>query len=154
YFKAMTIPIVEGRVFGASDRHDSPRVVVIDRTFARRYFPGINPVGRHVTVAWSDTAPAEVIGVVGEVRHEGLTVDPAPTVYLLHRQTPGYITSLVIRADGDASAEIPAIRQAIRDVDRSQAISSVKTMDQYLEAALARPRLYAALITGFAVLAL
>jgi putative ABC transport system permease protein len=88
------------------------------------------------------------------VRHEGLTANPVPTVYLLHRQTPGYITSLVVRTSGDAASEIGVIRQAIRDVDRSQAVSAVKTMDQYLDAALARPRLYAALVTGFAALAL
>ena len=154
YFKAMAIPVLEGRVFGTADRQGTRRVVVIDGSFVRRYFPGVDPVGRHVTVAWTDTAPAEVVGVVGDVRHDGLTADPEPTVYLLHRQTPGYITSLVIRADGDAAAQIPAIRQAIRDVDRSQAVSSVKTMDQYLDAALARPRLYAALVAGFAALAL
>ena len=77
-----------------------------------------------------------------------------PTVFLLHAQTPGYITSLVVRTDGDPGSQVTAIRRAIQEVDRTQAVSSIKTMDQYLGESLTRPRLYAVLVGGFALLAL
>jgi putative ABC transport system permease protein len=91
--------------------------------------------------------------VVGDVRHNGLTSEPEPTVFLLHAQTPGYITNLVVRTAGDASAQAAAVRRAIQTVDPTQAVSAVKTMDQYVGDALARPRMYAALVACFAVIA-
>ncbi len=80
-------------------------------------------------------------------------MEPAPTVYLLHAQTPGYITSLVVRTTGDASAQVGAIRRAIQEVDPTQAVSAARTMDQYVGDALARPRMYAALVGSFAAIA-
>jgi predicted permease len=154
YFAAIGIPLVRGRLFAAADRAKSQRVVIVNRAFARRYFPSADAVGHRVTVAWSDTEQAEIVGIVGDIRHDGLSSEPAPTVYMLHAQTPGYVTNLVVRTNGDAAAGAGAIRKAIQDVDPTQAISSVKTMEQYVEESLARPRLYAALVTGFAVLAL
>jgi predicted permease len=153
YFAAMGIPILEGRPFEPRDRMGGPRVVIVNQSFARRYFPGSRARGRRIIVAWSDEALAEIVGVAGDVRHNGLTSEPAPTVFLLHAQTPGYITSLVVRTTGDANAQAAAIRHAIRDVDPSQAVSAAKTMEQYLGDLLARPRMYAALVAFFAVIA-
>jgi ABC-type lipoprotein release transport system permease subunit len=130
-----------------------PRVVIVNQSFARRYFPGGRVRGRRILVAWSDEVLAEIVGVAGDVRHNGLTSEPAPTVYLLHAQTPGYITSLVVRTAGDPNAQAAAIRRAIRDVDPSQAVSAARTMEQYLGDLLARPRMYAALVAFFAVIA-
>jgi ABC-type antimicrobial peptide transport system permease subunit len=105
-------------------------------------------------VAGPGQQAAEIIGIAGDVRHNGLAVDPVPTVFLLHAQAPGYITSLVVRATGDPSALAPSIRRAIQEVDRTQAVAGIRTMEEYLGESLARPRLYAALVAGFAVLAL
>jgi predicted permease len=153
YFAAMGIPILEGRPFDRRDRIGGPRVLIVNQSFARRYLPGGRALGRRILVAWSDEVLAEIVGVVGDVRHNGLTSEPAPTVFLLHAQTPGYITNLVVRATGDANAQAAAIRHAIRDVDPSQAVSPAKTMEQYLGDLLARPRMYAALVAFFAVIA-
>jgi putative ABC transport system permease protein len=153
YFAAMGIPLLEGRAFDRRDRIESPRVLVINQSFSRRYFPDGRVLGRRILVASSNQELAEIIGVVGDARHNGLTTEPAPTVFLLHAQTPGYITNLVVRTTGEPSAQAMAIRRAIHEVDPTQAVSSVKTMDQYLADALARPRLYAAMVASFAVLA-
>jgi predicted permease len=153
YFAAMGIPIREGRSFDRSDRVDSPRVLIVNQSFARRYFPDGRALGRRIFVHSSNQAWAEIVGVVGDIRHNGLTSEPAPTVFLLHAQTPGYILNLVVRATGDANAQAAAVRSAIRDVDPTQAVSSVKTMEQYLGDSLARPRMYAALVAAFAVIA-
>jgi predicted permease len=152
YFAAMGIPILEGRPFDRRDRMGGPRVVIVNHAFARRYLPE-GARGRRILVAWSDEALAEIVGVVGDVRHNGLTSEPAPTVFLLHAQTPGYITNLVVRTTGDASAQAAAVRQAIHEVDPTQAVSAAKTMEQYVGDLLTRPRMYAALVASFAVIA-
>ncbi len=154
YFAAMGIPVLEGRSFDRRDTSASSRVVAVNQSFARRYFPDGRVIGRRILVQGSNQAPAAIVGVVGDIRHNGLTSEPAPTAFLLHAQTPGYITNLVVRAEGDATAQAAAIRRAIQEVDRTQAVSRVKTMDDYVGDALARPRLYAILVTCFAVIAM
>jgi putative ABC transport system permease protein len=154
YFKAMGVPVLEGRGFDRRDRLDSPRVVVVNRSFAREYFKDGHALGQRVTVAGPGQQKAEIVGITGDVRHNGLAAETVPTVFLLHAQTPGYITSLVVRTTGEPASMAQAIRRAIQDVDRTQGVSGVRTMEEYLGASLARPRLYAALVAGFAILAL
>jgi predicted permease len=153
YFVAMAIPILAGRPFDGRDRMGSPRVLLVNESFAKRYFRDGQAIGRHILVQASNQATAEIVGVAGDIRHNGLTSEPAPTVFLLHAQTPGYITTLVVRAAGDASTHAAAVRRAIHDADPMQAVSGVRTLEQYVDDALARPRLYAALVACFAVIA-
>jgi putative ABC transport system permease protein len=154
YFEAIGMPVLQGRAFDRRDTAGAPRVAVVNRAFARRYFASVSPVGRRVRVHGSSEPSSEIVGVVGDIRHAGLTTDPAPTVFLLHAQNPGYITSLVVRTAGEPTALAGSIKAAIQSADRTQAVSDVKTMDQYLSGLLARPRLYAAVVGGFAALAL
>ena len=153
YFAAMGIPVLEGRAFDRRDRAGTPRVVIVNRAFARRYFQSGGAIGRRVLVQGSGQALAEIVGVVGDVRHNGLTSDPAPAVFRLHAQAPGYITTLVVRSSGDAVSQVAAIRRAIHDVDPAQAVSSAKSLEQDPGDALARPRMYAGLVTAFALIA-
>jgi putative ABC transport system permease protein len=153
YFAAMGIPVLAGRPFDRRDRIASPRVLVVNQSFAKRYFADGRVLGRRILVQSSNQALAEIIGVVGDVRHDGLTSDPAPMVFLLHSQTPGYITNLVVRTGGDPIAHAPAIRRAIHEVDPTQAVSGIGTLEQDVAKVLARPRLQAALLTCFAVIA-
>jgi putative ABC transport system permease protein len=125
----------------------------VNQSFAKRYFRDGRALGRRILVQATNQAVAEIIGVVGDVRHTGLTSDPAPTVFLLHAQTPGYITNLVVRTSGDPVAHATALRRAIHEVDPTQAVSGVGTLEQDVAKALARPRLQAALVTCFAVIA-
>ena len=153
YFAAMGIPVLSGRPFDRRDRMPGPRVVVVSQSFANRYFPDGRVLGRRILVQSSNQALAEIIGVVGDVRHDGLTSEPAPTVFLLHAQTPGYITNLVVRTYGDPLTHTTAIRRAIHEVDPTQAVSGIGTIEQDVEKVLARPRLQAGLVTCFAAIA-
>lgn len=153
YFAAMGIPVLEGRVFDRRDRIATPRVVVVSQSFARRYFQSGRAIGQRVLVQSSNQALADIVGIVGDVHHNGLTSDPAPTVYLLHAQTPGYITNLVVRTAGEPLTYAPAIRRAVYEADPTQAVSAARTIDQDVAAVLARPRLYALLVTCFAGIA-
>lgn len=96
---------------------------------------------------------AEVIGVVGDVRHKGPTVDPAPAVFLLHAQTPGYITNLVVRTSGQPLALAAGIRRAVHDADPTQAVSGVRTLEEDVSKVLAPSRLRAVLVTTVAAIA-
>jgi putative ABC transport system permease protein len=153
YFAAMQIPVVDGRAFDRRDRAASPRVVVVNQTFAKRYYPEGRALGRKVFVQGSNQALAEIVGIVGDVRHNGLTSLPAPTVFLLHAQTPGYITNLVVRTAGNPLPYVSAIRRAVYEADPAQALSPARTLEQDVAAVLARPRLYALLVTCFAIVA-
>jgi predicted permease len=154
YFAAIGIPVIQGRAFDGRDTAAAARVAVVNRAFARRYFPNGGALGRRIRVHAADRPPSEIIGVVGDIRHSGLTTEPAPTVYLLHAQNPGYITSLVVRTAGDPASLVGPIKTAVQSVDPTQAVSDVKTMDQYVDDLLARPRLYAAMVAAFALVAL
>ena len=153
YFAAMDIPVVGGRVFDRQDRMGSARVVVVNQSFAKRYFPDGRVLGRRVLVEASNQALAEIVGVVGDVHHEGLTSAPAPTVFLLHAQAPGYITNLVVRTTANPLVYSAAIIRAIHEVDPTQGVSGVGLIEQDVEKVLARPRLQAALVTSFAIIA-
>jgi putative ABC transport system permease protein len=154
YFAAMGIPVLEGRAFDRRDRIDSARALIVNEAFARKYFPGGRAIGRRLLVQSSNQALAEVIGVVGNVRHEGPAGAPAPTVFLLHQQTPGYITTLVVRTSADPLSQTAAIRRVVHQVDPTQALSNVGTLDQDVAKVLAPSRLRAILVTSVAVIAL
>jgi putative ABC transport system permease protein len=153
YFSAMRIPVLDGRAFDRRDRVASPRVVVVNQAFAKRYFRDGRAIGRRVFVQGSNQAVAEIIGIVGDVRHNGLTSEPAPTVFRLHAQTPGYITNLVVRTAGDPLPYVGAVRRAVYEADPTQAVSAARTIEQDVASVLARPRLYALLVTCFAIVA-
>jgi ABC-type antimicrobial peptide transport system permease subunit len=105
-------------------------------------------------VEWSDEVPSEIVGVVGDIRQNGLTEDPLPTVFLGQGQLPAYITHLVVRTSVDPKALVTAVKRAVHDVDKGQPVAEIETMDEYLSAALARPRVYSSMVTTFAALAL
>jgi putative ABC transport system permease protein len=154
YFATMGIPLLEGRPFDERDRIGSPRVCLINRSFAGRFFPGQDPIGRRLVVSWSDEASTEIVGVVGDIRQGGPAQDPKPTVFLAQAQLPAYITHLVVRTSGDPKLLINAIKHCVHEVDKGQSVAEVKTMDNYVSESLARPRVYSAMVTTFAVLAL
>ena len=153
YFDAMGIPVLEGRPFDRRDRAGTPRVLVVNQSFARRYFPDGRALGRRILVHGSNQALAQIVGVVGDVRHNGLTTEPAPTVFLLHAQTPGYITTLVVRTSGErAHKRPPSAAPSTRRIPR-RPCRRVKSLEQYVGDALVRPRMYAALVASFAAIA-
>jgi putative ABC transport system permease protein len=146
--------LLQGRLFGPQDRRGGPRAVVVNQAFLKRYFPQGEALGRRIIVATSNKAPTEIVGVVGDVRYNRMTAEPQPTVFLLHSQTPRYISYLVVRVTADPTTLITAIRREIQEVDKTQAVAAIKTMEQYLSESVARPRLYAILLVLFASLAL
>jgi putative ABC transport system permease protein len=129
-------------------------VALVNESFVRKYSPDEDPISRVILGDWANPKPTEIIGVLGDIRHNGLTAEPRPTVFLAQSQVPGYYTYVIIRTAMDPHQMAAAVRHEIRQVDPRQPVTDVQPMAQYVSSALARPRLYAMLLGTFAALAL
>jgi len=154
YFAAMGIPVLRGRPFDRQDRLDGPRVALVNESFVKRYSADEDPLGRVILGDWPNPKPTEIIGVVGDVRHNGLTAEPRPTIFLAQSQVPDYYTYIIVRTAMEPIRLAATIRREIQQVDPRDPITTVEPMTHYVSSALARPRLYATLLGAFASLAL
>jgi putative ABC transport system permease protein len=154
YFATMGIPLIKGRIFSRQDNLDRPRVVVIDETLARRFFPNEDPVGKHLQVPDATRPAREIVGVVGAVRDTGFEQQPRPTIYFPSLQSPDQTMSLVVRTLMPPGTILPAIKSAIWSVDRNQPVFDVKSMDEIISGNVSAQRLAFLLLGVFAFLAL
>jgi putative ABC transport system permease protein len=150
----MCIPLLKGRVFTDNDNADAPRVVMIDETLAREFFPNQDPVGGHLQLPDATRPAREIVGVVGGVRDTGFDQEPEPTIYFPYLQSPDQTVSLVARTAAGPGAVLPAIKNAIWSVDKDQPIFDVKTMDEIVSGVVSAQRLAFVLLGAFAFLAL
>jgi len=154
FFQALGIPVLRGRNFSQLENTQPKRVVLINETFARKYFPGEEPIGKTVDVQMFDQpTPTEIIGVVGNVRYESLIDDFEPYVYFTHPDLTYSFMTLVIRTDGDPVALAPAVQREIRSLDPNQPVSDVRTMNQVMSETVSRARFNTMLLGLFAALA-
>jgi putative ABC transport system permease protein len=151
YFETMKIRLLEGRFLDARDSTDAPRTSVINETMARRYFPDRSPIGQTIV---NPHGKSVVVGVVGDVRNQGLDSEPKKQVYLPMRQSPTAAMALVARTERDPMSFAGTIRSAVRAVDADQPIYEMSTMDQVLARAVFLPRLSTTLLALFAASAL
>ncbi|HKF51208.1 MAG TPA: ABC transporter permease [Candidatus Acidoferrales bacterium] len=157
YFKALHIPILQGREFTSSDGPRASPVAIVDAAFARRYFPDENPVGRHLLIdsagrpgeKWS-----EIVGVVGDVNEILGQERPRPHIFEPFLAHPQGDMSVVIRTHGAPTAFSDSLRHAIWAVDSAQAISKVKTMDRVIADSGQGDNIMSELMGGFAFIAL
>jgi putative ABC transport system permease protein len=155
YFKAMGIPLIRGRLLSEQDQAQTPFATVISETMARRYWPNEDPLGKRINLDDSKTAPwRTIVGIVGDVRNEGLNAEPNPQMYVSFAQTPRHGMSLVVRGAGDPTGLIAGVRRKVAALDRDQPLYNVRTLKQALAESLARERFGLMLIVTFAGLAL
>jgi predicted permease len=155
YFRAMGIPLRQGRAFEDRDREGAPQVVIISEAMARRFWPGENPVGKRLTASFHERqGPREIVGVVGDVKSRGLDDEAGATMYLPFRQAPRPWISFVARTASDPQGFVQPLSRAVYAADREQAISSVRTMEQVLTESLSGRRFNMTLLMTFAGLAL
>jgi predicted permease len=159
YFKTMHIPIVQGREFQWTDTVKSQAVMLVTQSFARKYYPGENPIGKLVRPGIGDgitksTTNRQIIGVVADVKTSGLTEDMVPQYYLPLSQALIASPTLVIRTQGDPAAILPTVRAAVASLDPAIPLYSVRTMDEYISRSAAQSRFQAVLLTCFAGIAL
>jgi putative ABC transport system permease protein len=151
YFETMKIPLLSGRFLDDRDAQQAPRTSVINETMARRYFPDRSPVG---LIIQNPHGKSEVVGVVADVRNQGLDREPKKQVYLPLRQSPSAGMALVARTDRDPAAFAGTIQRIIWEVDSQQPIYELSTMDQIIARAVFLPRLSTTLLAAFALAAL
>ncbi|HEX8161822.1 MAG TPA: ABC transporter permease [Pyrinomonadaceae bacterium] len=156
YFKTLRIPLLAGRYFSEQDAANSQGVMIVDETFARRYFPGEDPVGKRVDEQGSLTEKGymTVVGVVASVRHASLDAEPKPTMYLSSRQSPWHTMVLAVRAKVEPASLAAAVRREVAAVDPDQPVSDVQTYEQVFARAVAPQRFNSTLLAAFAALAM
>ena len=159
FFDTMGIRLLKGRLFDSRDATGAPEVVVVNQTFARRFFGNNNPVGTRVKQGWpEDTGPnapwREIIGVVNDVRMNSLQGDPTLQAYLPVRQVTQRSGAFVVRASTDAAALGRSLEAAVQEVDPNLPLFNIQTMDQIVDSAIGNERLTMVLLMGFAALAL
>ncbi len=155
FFRTMGIPQLAGRDISSSDGTDTLRVAVITETLARRYFAGENPIGRRLNIAVGPRDETwEIVGVVGDVRMASLEGDIRPAVFLPHTQLAIGIMTYVARGEIEPMALTSGVAAVVREIDPEIALGDVRSMDEVVDATLARPRAVASLLTAFALMAL
>jgi putative ABC transport system permease protein len=155
-FDALRIPILTGRVFDRRDAQGAPLVAVINRAAAQDLFPGEDPIGHQVMLGIPSAPARTIVGVVGDVRHEGLDEPPGYQVYVPHAQWAWAepMMSLVVRTSGDPLQSAGAVRGLLRDLDAMQPVTSVQRYDSVVGVSTATRRFAASLLGGFAISAL
>jgi putative ABC transport system permease protein len=160
YLETLGVPLVSGRLIDESDTRDAPPVAVINQAMARVHWPDEDPLGRRFRFGMGGDALFTVVGVVADMRQDGLDAPPFPELYApLDQVGRGNLTfmwpqQLVVRTSGDPLALGPAVRRAVWDIDPDQPVSSVRPMSEILDAELASRSTQLTLIAAFALLAL
>ena len=154
YFNVLNIPVVEGRAFMADDRADRPGSVVVSESGARRWFGGESPIGRRIRDDAPNSPWFTVVGVVGDVRHWGLSEEPRPTLYYTFRQNPERSMVLTARTSTAPEGFVGAARQAVLDVDKDQPVHEVKTLAEAANETIILQRWTSTLLGIFSSLAM
>lgn len=152
YFRTLGAPLAQGREFTEDDDATRPNVVIVDRSTAERCWPGENAIGRHLTIpSGSGPRTLTVIGIVGDIKHDGLDADRVPHIYLSLYQRNSKVMSLAVRTSGTLpEAEL---RLALERIDPDLPIFGITTMSDTLTASLAERRFAASAVIVFAVIA-
>jgi len=154
YFKAMQIPIMEGRDFDDRDREKTQRVVIVNQRMAQVLWPNESAVGKRIFIGADSHDPLEVVGVVKTGKYRTLAEDPRMFFYYpLSQRRPGIMT-MVMRTNGDPRNFVGALRHEVQQLDRAVPMSAVKTMEQHMTWPLWGPSLAATLALAFGVIAL
>lgn len=154
YFETLGIPLLRGRLFTAADVADSPWVVVINDSMARQYWGSKNPVGERLR--FNGPPWRIVIGVVGDVRHQGLDGEPSAEMYMPVSQAANLENgpTIAVRTGLDVRAGAAAVRAVISAIDREFPVDRIETMEQLLSRSVAEPRFRTTILATFSILAL
>jgi putative ABC transport system permease protein len=153
YFETIGIPLLKGRLFSNEDQANTPYVIVINQTMARRFWPNDEPLGKQVKVV-EGAAVATVIGVVGDAKHFFLNEEQRPQMYDAYSQDPGLFATAVIRSSVEPLSLAEPVRQAIWKVDADQPMWKIRTVEFLVNRSTADRKFLMALMGIFATLAL
>ncbi|MCP3140242.1 ABC transporter permease [Pyxidicoccus xibeiensis] len=155
YFRTLGIALKRGRDLTPSDRGGTEPVVLVNEATARQYWPGQEPLGQRIRMGSEPDAPwLTIVGVVGDVRQGGALEETRPEVYVPALQGTFHFIQYAARTEGDPARLVAGVREAVSALDSNLPISQVRTMDEVVASAMARPRFLSTLVALFAALAL
>jgi putative ABC transport system permease protein len=158
YFRAMGIPVLQGRAYTDRDDENAPRAMIVNQKLVQEIFPDENPIGKRITFGGTDANGQprwfEIIGVVANVRSVELREEPNPELYFSAQQDLWPAMSLVIRSTIEPSSLSASVRQAVNEVDRSVPVADVKTMDHVVSESITQPRFNLFLLGLFGAVAM
>jgi len=156
YFKVLKIPLSKGRTFTTADNTKTAAVGVIDETFAQKFFPGEDPIGRRIkpksnnpNITW-----VTIVGVVGNVKVNGFDQPDQPHLYRPLAQNPNYALAVYLRTDGNPLALAPMLRKEVQSVDRNLPVFGEQAMNDLVASSLAQRRFAVELVGLFGIVAL
>jgi putative ABC transport system permease protein len=152
YLHTLGIPLRKGRHFTERDTAEAPRVILVNETLARRYFPNEEAIGQRLRLGASD--PRQIVGVIADVKLYGLDAKVEPAIYIPYDQQPARAFSLVLRTSAGPTSLSAAARREILAVDPDQPVSDVRTMEEVVSDSLVLRRLSMWMLGAFAALAL
>jgi putative ABC transport system permease protein len=154
YFLTMGVPLLKGRDFSDGDNSEGPGVVIVNQSFARRFFPNEDPIGRRLDIGDGYNRMREIVGVVGDTKGNSLK-EPAPAeIYVVYLQRPWQWIRYAVRASAEPESLAPAIRAAVWSVDKNISVNNLKTVERLIAETTTEPRLYLILLSVFAAVAL
>ena len=158
YFDTLGISLLKGRDFSEQDNQATPRVVIVNETFARQFFPGANPiedaVGKRVSFSSIEGPFMQIIGVVKDGKYFNIAEEPRPFIYSSLLQVYSSTTILIARTASDPKTMIASVRSEVQRLDENLPIFDVKTMTEHMKLSLFPTRIAAAMLGGFGLLAL
>jgi putative ABC transport system permease protein len=156
FFRTMGIPHLVGRDFTAADTVDSPHVAIVGETLVRRHLSGENPIGKRLKVSIGPAGgmDVEIVGVVGDIRMAALDGEIRPAVYLPHTQLAIGLMTFVVRTETEPLSLVNSVATTVRAIDPELPLADVRTMEEVVDATLARPRTVSVLLAVFALMAL
>jgi len=153
WFQTLRVPLLGGREFTAADNAQTPRVVIVNETFARRFWPNQNPLGKHIVIGRGPD-PAEVIGVAADIKNKGLDQDTQEQLYLPFPQLPWGNMNLLVRTAVAPQSMISAVRAQVAMVDPDQPVTNIQTVEELMDGSRSQPRFTALLLGAFSATAL
>src|SRR5216117_581130 len=152
YFRALGTPLIRGRLFTDADNADAPLVIIVNQTFAKKFWPNEDALGKRIVMGGMSADPKwiTIVGIVGDVRHFGLDIDPKPEMYVPFAQSAYFTTIYVVRSNQDPQILIAAIRREIQAIDPALPLANVRTFENVIGDSVAPRRLSVVLLGVFA----
>ena len=158
YFETMGIPLIKGRTFTENDVRTSRPIIIVTKSFAEKYFPGEDPIGKRIQPGAGDgpgESPwREIVGVVGDVHQRALDMAPNPAYYIPLQQLAWGAPTVIVRSAGDPMMAVGAVRDAVHQLDSTIPLYDIRTVDDYIALSVGREKFQTILLAIFAGLAL
>lgn len=155
YFRALETPLIQGRFFTDADNAEAPLVIIVNQTFAKKFWPGEDAIGKRIALSGTPEKPnwITIVGVVGDMRHFGLDIDPKPEMYTPFAQDPYFTAIFVIKGTQNPRGLLASIRREVSAIDPALPLANIRTFENLISESIAPRKLSVVLLGVFAAVA-